>query len=847
MSSDDTKSTPYQHKDKKEMQVFLQIKVRAAANKAKKDSPSIMRAYANAALAEYPGADNVAKTANKKTANEDLFTALVGLIGNEDLLLVLATQYDNKGYEAMQYIKSCFAQGDDDNLMTDANESYLEAQTTKLTTDVTVQDFVALINQMQMARIELHGTKREIDDIHHAHNLPDMLRRISNDYRTEVRHAMSKLGAADLDNPLAVQPILEGVIKTMNKAKSESDSSTATLLKTLASRADSDPEVMATIRKLTGSRPPPATDKLQCPECGKFHVIKDRTNQPCRALLLSKGELSDNELKRLPPQVQASVKACAKEIKEQGRFADRKPKVALLRPPSPPQSKPKVQFTGVEYPTTQSIIYMDSQGGVNFNYHFIADKHLFQSLDESAPVVEATGVVPNAGSVKSRGLGTCPVKIIHPDGGYVSIVLQNCLYVPDMGMNVFNCWHSSDTAGHSFLFNSKDPKVLWSDGGVLPMLSDFTIRVIPDRPAVFAVSASVITRGRHGATHVDAKPLSPIAQAEFDLTLQRLNDPAPARAKNLHKVMDNVPEVLQKANYNNTATDARMLANAPLMPAPQSTRDKSDRVGGKSLMDGWDSGVISLLGNRYMLGISDEASHKMWLGFAKKKSEFPDLADRYFLFLQQSAPAGYDAGGVLWCDNEKIMIGARMQSVARTHNRTISTSNEYEATGNAGAESIFRMVPNEMRKIYVRTGVPSGFFEFVALESGRILDITREVEDGKSPNEMFTGERYDYDRERGSFGCKVTVRIPPPKRDDKHTPRNLLGVNLGKARNQPGWHVWTPELGLMTTSNLSFYEHVFPFKTGELTAPRNIRLHGSVRGGGGGGVSAILDGPPPDE
>ena len=163
---------------------------------------------------------------------------------------------------------------------------------------------------------------------------------------------------------------------------------------------------------------------------------------------------------------------------------------------------------------------------------------------------------------------------------------------------------------------------------------------------------------------------------------------------------------------------------------------KADRVGAKSLMDGWDSCVTSYCGNRYMLGISDEASSKAGLGFCKNKSSFPDLADRYFLDLKRFQPESYAAGGVLWCDNEKIMIGSRMQSVAREHGRTISTSNEYEATGNAGAESIFRMVPNEMRKIYVRTAVPADFWEFVAIESNRVLDITRERIDGKSPTEM---------------------------------------------------------------------------------------------------------------
>ena len=49
--------------------------------------------------------------------------------------------------------------------------------------------------------------------------------------------------------------------------------------------------------------------------------------------------------------------------------------------------------------------------------------------------------------------------------------------------------------------------------------------------------------------------------------------------------MDNVPDILAKANYNNTATDSRMLANAPSLPAPASA-PKADRVGDGARMRG---------------------------------------------------------------------------------------------------------------------------------------------------------------------------------------------------------------------------------------------------------------------
>jgi hypothetical protein len=128
------------------------------------------------------------------------------------------------------------------------------------------------------------------------------------------------------------------------------------------------------------------------------------------------------------------------------------------------------------------------------------------------------------------------------------------------------------------------------------MLSDFTIRAVKYEPAVRAVGASVINRGKHGKVHIDPTEMAPLAKAQFDLALQQLNDLAPDRCRALHKVMDNVPDILAKANYNNTATDSRMLANAPSLPGAPASAPKADRVGALTQIDGWDSQVTSLLG-----------------------------------------------------------------------------------------------------------------------------------------------------------------------------------------------------------------------------------------------------------
>ena len=103
----------------------------------------------------------------------------------------------------------------------------------------------------------------------------------------------------------------------------------------------------------------------------------------------------------------------------------------VLRLKSPEQSKPSAQ-------SKPSVVYIDSQGGTGFNYHFIRDKHLFDSIDTSYKTVHVGGVIGESESkAPSMGLGTCTLNIL-TDTGPVAMQLTNCLYVPGMDSNVFN-------------------------------------------------------------------------------------------------------------------------------------------------------------------------------------------------------------------------------------------------------------------------------------------------------------------------------------------------------------------------------------------------------------------------
>ena len=105
----ETKRYRYTHSDKKEMLAFVNGHLMAAA--LKDDNKDVIKLYRKETTS---GADDAGRTASRKIANELLFAIVIGYIDNDDLVSHLATTYPGEGYEAMNYIKSCFDNGDQD-------------------------------------------------------------------------------------------------------------------------------------------------------------------------------------------------------------------------------------------------------------------------------------------------------------------------------------------------------------------------------------------------------------------------------------------------------------------------------------------------------------------------------------------------------------------------------------------------------------------------------------------------------------------------------------------------------------------------------------------------------------
>ena len=115
----------------------------------------------------------------------------------------------------------------------------------------------------------------------------------------------------------------------------------------------------------------------------------------------------------------------------------------------------------------------------------------------------------------------------------------------------------------------------------------------------------------------------------------------------------------------------------------------------------------------------------------------------------------------------------------------------------------------QMRKMMIRASAKDEFADFAAMHASRLLAVTRN-RNGKSPREIRTGRRQKLSKFKFHvWGCRAVARKPIPWRDNKIDAQAIDGVYLGSARGKPGYWVWSAEYGLMTSSDVTFFETEF--------------------------------------
>ena len=415
--------------------------------------------------------------------------------------------------------------------------------------DATGDDVGKVLNELSRLRLALVGTPLAIPPTMHSMNMIRLVSNISRDHKAEVR-AASISATANLPDVPKVAGLLESAVTAARGDAMKDARPTATpnyramLAKELGVDEGALQALVAAARRNGGNSNRP---EKKCDQCGIYH------GGTCFAKILADGGTPPGFDKKSADQ-QARLRARADEIKTLGPFHQRH--FAAVA------ASGNYRSGLLEMHDLHGMLEMhvDSQAGAGGVYHFIRDKSLFVDLDTDAPQHTIDGI--GDAVCKSEGVGTVGVK-----SQGMTIYFRNCLYIPTLGYNLLSTDALYNNSGTKTFLNG-DKTIELAGGGTLHMSHCNTFLVTPlpaDAVVQQHVLATFVTRGKDGPTHIDANPLSAKDELEFRLWSARLNDPAPARLRAVHEVLDNVPGVLRKANMNNTATDARMLANAPAM------------------------------------------------------------------------------------------------------------------------------------------------------------------------------------------------------------------------------------------------------------------------------------------
>ena len=785
----------YMHADRAESQ---QLKGRVVAQIAKHPNDDNMHCVLDGE--ETAGGTPTEKAASLKKANRQLYGLLIDQIKNPSLVEYLQEHHENKGKDALDYVMGCFGAGADENKLEAADNRYKQIEKEGIPASATTDEANALLTELSTIKSSLDKVESyKMSNARHSRNLVRMVRMRGPAYRDELRHQKDKLDVTTLENVVRTAGILDGIMRNVASQLAED------------AAEEEKPRLMWANKKRDG-------DKAEaCKFCGIAHYGKE-----CYAKMLTEGrtpprwdEMAAEQRKRIAARAEKKTPGCTANVNV----------LICAMPASVKKEVGKVDYE----------MLVDTQAAPGHDFHFIKDAELMcqvKNIEGGQPItgVGSEMVIGKIGSAMFRGAS-----------GEI-FMLHNCLHDPRLPENLINPSYIRKQGG---LFDSANLRLITAQEKIID-LSDswtFTAQAVPQelKDSVPVYRAATVQRGSHGKLHIEVDGLRGKQRAEFELTSARYNDPSLGRMRTMPDIADGVSPIVRKANAVNTAGVTRMLADVPTTDAPRAgSTPEVGRSGAQTCIDLWKAPCKSLEGNVYMNSAYDVDSTHFEVYPLKSKDQAPQSVDQHFTEAKARG-VDFDSGGVLYRDNEIVLNSARMNGVAAKHGQANKNSIEYEPTGNAGVESVFRILPHEMRKNAIRSGMPDEFWDHNAVDCAELMAATRcrEQPDGTmvSVGEKFDGKRRSLSKRR-VWGCLVVAKKYPTKVAGKLDDRGVIGVNLGRSRKRPGYNIWTPEYGVFTSKHVVFYETEFPFKDGTFALQRRSTGGGATAEGGGGGFTA---------
>jgi len=220
-------------------------------------------------------------------ADEALYGIVIDQIDNMGLIATLATDYDDQGRKALDYICGHFHVGDDDNKQEAADDKYFDMMVAGLKSTATPEEARTFFTTMSNLRASLKDTSYAISNARHSRNMIRVVNRMGKDHRMEVR--LSGFTDENVKDCPAITGTLEGIVRKVHNTAPVAMSSLSKE-KLFAMFTDAGISLDDDALRALAVRAPGGRNASKCDKCGRYHAGS------CFAAMLAKGEdLSKNE------------------------------------------------------------------------------------------------------------------------------------------------------------------------------------------------------------------------------------------------------------------------------------------------------------------------------------------------------------------------------------------------------------------------------------------------------------------------------------------------------------------------------------------------------------------------
>lgn len=233
----------------------------------------------------------------------------------------------------------------------------------------------------------------------------------------------------------------------------------------------------------------------------------------------------------------------------------------------------------------------------------------------------------------------------------------------------------------------------------------------------------------------------------------------------------------------------------------------------------------SLTGARYMVSFVDAHTRFLRVYFVKSKGEALQALQTYeremAVLLRGQRIKQLVVEG-LRTDNGREYDNKAFVEYCTERMITHSFTGPYTPEQNGVAERVWRTIMNIVRSLLIESGLPKCFWSLAAATSVYILNrMPHSALDGDTPYHKLLG-RHAHLQHLRVFGCRAFVREEPVNRD-KLDPRAWAGIFVGYCDKSKCYLVYNLDTqGIHRSTNVTFFENSFPFKTSSTTSPAEV-------------------------